>query len=348
MNANRKVAHMNYDAADRAALAGFPALQELARSRDMRFDAAEDAAVFFARELDYVKAETYDLEYPEFTALANFPVTHDVPEGAETATYYSYEKTGFAKLIANYASDLPRADVKGVPTTAHIHSIGDSYGYSIQEMRASRMTGKSLDTRKAESARYQSDRLINHIAWAGDPENNLVGILTKDNNIPLYTVSEVTEGSGEAAVSYTDWEKKSADQILGDLNGMVKYQALITKNVEKSDTLFLASSAYIDISTRKLPDSDKTVKTFLMENAPYLKKIVDCPELEADSESNPYGKRVMVLCRLDKKKFSLENPLEFLQYPIQTKGLEMEVTCEARTGGIFLYYPMSLVIALGI
>lgn len=344
MNANRKVAHMHYDEADRAALAGFPAVQELARSRDMRFDAAEDAAIFFARELDYVKAETYDLEYPEFTALANFPITHDVPEGAETATYYSYEKTGFAKLIANYATDLPRADVKGVPTTAHIHSVGDSYGYSVQEMRASRMTGKSLDTRKAESARYQSDRLINHIAWAGDPENNLVGILTPDNNIPLYTVAEVGEDGAESA----SWEDKTADQILDDLNGMVKYQALITKNVEKSDTLFLASSAYIDISTRKLPDSDKTVKTFLMENAPYLKKIVDCPELEADSESNPYGTRVMVLCKPDKKKFSLENPLEFLQYPVQTKGLEMEVPCEARTGGVFLYYPMSLVIAQGI
>lgn len=340
MNRNRNTAHMNYDAADRNALASFPALQQMARSSEMRFDAAEDAAVFFARELDYVKAETYDLEYPEFTALANFPITHDVPEGAETATYYSYEKTGMAKLIANYATDLPRADVKGRPTTAHIHSIGDSYGYSIQEMRASRMTGKSLDTRKAESARYQSDRLINHIAWAGDPENNLVGILTKDNNIPLYTVSEE---NGE-----TDWEKKSPEKILYDLNGMVKYQARITKNVEKSDTLFLPSSAHIDISTRKLPDSDITVKKFLMDNAPYLKNIIDCPELEADSESNPYRKRVMVLCKLDPKKFALENPLEFLQYPVQTKGLEMEVPCEARTGGMFIYYPMSLVIAQGI
>ena len=340
MNKNRKIVHMNYDSADYYALSSFPAVQELSRSEDMRFDSTEDAATFFARELDYVKSETYDLEYPEFTALANIPITHDVPEGAMTATYYSYEKTGMAKIIANYATDLPRADVKGRPTTAHIHSIGDSYGYSVQEMRSSRMTGKSLDTRKAESARYQSDRLVNHIAWAGDPDNNLVGILTKSNNIPLYTLAEVE--------SSTDWENKTAEQILDDINGMTKYQAKITKNVEKSDTLFIASSAYIDISTRKLPDSDITVKKFILDNAPYLKNIIDSPELEADSESNPYQKRVMVLCKLDKKKFSLENPMEFLQYPVQTKGLEMEVPCEARTGGVFLYYPMSLIIAQGI
>ncbi len=42
-----------------------------------------------------------------------------------------------AKIISSYASDLPRADVKGKPTTAIIKSLGDSYGYSIQEMRAS-------------------------------------------------------------------------------------------------------------------------------------------------------------------------------------------------------------------
>ena len=58
-------------------------------------------------------------------------------------TYYSYEKTGMAVIISNYATDLPRADAKGKPTTAMIKSIGDSYGNSVQEMRASRMAGKS-------------------------------------------------------------------------------------------------------------------------------------------------------------------------------------------------------------
>ena len=84
----------------------------LSENPAMRFDSAEDAAVFFARELDYIKTQTYDRLYPEFTALQMFPVTHEVPEGAETVTYYSYDKTGMAKIISNYATDLPRVDVK--------------------------------------------------------------------------------------------------------------------------------------------------------------------------------------------------------------------------------------------
>ena len=102
-------------------------------------------------------------------------MSSEVDPGAETVTYYSYDKTGLAKIISNYATDLPRADVKGKPTTAIIKSLGDSYGYSIQEMRASRMAGKSLDTRKAESARYQIDYLNNKIAWNGDAETGLKG-----------------------------------------------------------------------------------------------------------------------------------------------------------------------------
>ena len=77
------------------------------------FDSAEDASVFFARELDYVKSQSYDVEYPELTALSLFPMSSEVDPGAETVTYYSYDKVGLAKIISNYATDLPRADVKG-------------------------------------------------------------------------------------------------------------------------------------------------------------------------------------------------------------------------------------------
>ena len=122
-----------YDQADYDALRRSNIPVTLSENPALRFDSAEDAAVFFARELDYIKSQTYDRLYPEFTALTLFPVTHEVPEGAETVTYYSYDKTGMAKIISNYATDLPRVDVKGEPTTVPVKSIGDSYGYSVRK-----------------------------------------------------------------------------------------------------------------------------------------------------------------------------------------------------------------------
>ena len=338
---NPEMPSTGYDQADYAALMASNIAPTLAGNKQMRFDSAEDASIFFARELDYIKSKSYDKIYPEFTALNNFPITHEVPEGAETMTYYSYEKTGMAAIISNYATDLPRADVKGSPTTAYVKSIGDSYGYSIQEMRASRMAGKSLDTRKAEAARYAIDRKTNEIAFAGDKEHKLMGMLSSDNNIPLYTLATVE--------TKTSWKDKSAAEILADINGMFAYQSRITQDVERADTLALPPAVFIDISTRQIPNTGYTVKRFLLENAPYLKNIITAPELSAENKAtNPYGVDVAMLYTNSADKFSLDIPIAFYQYPLQNRNLEVIVPCEERVAGIVLYYPLSALLAVGV
>lgn len=343
---NPEMPSERYSMADAFSLQNSPFIHSLA-TKAMRFDGdegAKDASIFFARELDYIKSKSYDKIYPEFTALNKFPITHEIPEGAETMTYYSYEKTGMAKVITNYANDLPRADVKGSPTSVLIKSLGSSYGYSVQEMRASRMAGKSLDVRKAEAARYAIDHAANVIAFAGDAEHGLMGILSKNNNVPLFTLSKNADKANSTA-----WKDKSASQILDDINGMFAYQAKLTQDVERADTLLLPTSVYIDISTRQIPNTGFTVKKFLLENAPYLKDIVTAPELEeGNTLTNPYGKNVALLYTNSSDKFSLEIPMSFLQYTVQPRVLEMVVPCEERIAGIVMYYPLSALIAVGV
>lgn len=343
MNRNR---HLSYDSADEAVLRNGTVIKSVGRTVS-RTDGigTESASVFFARELDYVKTQTYDVVYPEMTALSLFPVSSEIPEGAETFTYYSYDRTGMAKIINNYATDLPRADVKGKPVTGYVKSIGDSYGYSVQEMRASRMTGKSLDVRKGESARYAADYLVNKIAWMGSKENNLVGILSEENDIPKFVLSTVTVDGEEK----TEFRYKNADQILEDINNMQKYVSQITKNVEKPDTLVLPAHVYIDLATRRIPDTDTTILKFLMENAPYLKEIREANELQANStDMNPTGSNVALLYTNSEKKLTLEIPMPFLQHTLQEKGLEIIVPCEERVAGMVIYYPLSALIAEGI
>lgn len=339
---NSQMPSASYDTADLAALKQSNIMPQLASTAMCRFDSADDASIFFARELDYVKSKSYDKIYPEFTALNNFPITHEVPEGAETVTYYSYEKTGFASIISNYATDLPRADVKGAPTTAYVKSLGDSYGYSVQDMRASRMAGKSLDTRRAEAARYAIDRTTNQIAFAGDAENGLMGVLSSNNNVPLYTLSTTSSGK-------TSWKDKTAAEILDDINGMFAKQSELTQDVEKADTLLLPPSVFIDISTRQIPNTGYTVLKFILENAPYLKEVKSAPELlGTNTATNPLGANVAFLYTNSAEKFSLEIPMAFYQYPLQNRNLEVIVPCEERVAGIIMYYPLSALIAVGV
>lgn len=340
--------HTHFDSTEFNTLRNSAIPAAIMASPNTRFDSAEEASVFFARELDHVKAKTYDVEYPELTALSNFPISSEADAGDNTITYYTYDKTGLAKVIDNYSTDLPRADVTGKPSIALIKSVGDSYGYSAQEMRASRRAGKSLDVRKAESARYQIDNLINKIAWRGDEESGLMGVLSAGQNIPLYTITAGADSSK------TTWLEKTADEILLDVNGMQKQVAKVTKNVERPDTLCVPADVYMDISTRRIPDTSTTVKAFLLEHAPYLKDIISAPELDADSvDTNPYakatgGQGVAFLFTNDARKLTLENPMPFYQYPLQVRNLETVIPCEARTAGVIVYYPLSCLIAVGV
>ena len=344
-----KIKHLHYDSAEMRTLKQSAIPAAIMASEGTRFDSAEDASVFFARELDHVKAQSYDVEYPELTALHLFPQTSDADPGAETITYYPSDKTGLAKIIDNYSTDLPRADVTGKPSFAKIKSIGDSYGYSAQEMRASRLAGKSLDARKGESARYQIDALTNKIAWCGDEESGLMGVLSEGQNIPMYAITAGKDSNK------TSWLEKTADEILADVNGMARQVAKITKNVERPDTLCVPADVFMDISTRRIPDTSTTVLAFIQEHAPYIKEVVSTAELDADSvETNPYAKAdntgagVAFLFKNDVRKLSLENPMPFYQYPLQVEKLETVIPCEARTAGVIVYYPLSALIAVGV
>lgn len=216
-------------------------------------------------------------------------------------------------------------------------------------MRASRLAGKSLDARKGESARYQIDALTNKIAWCGDEESGLMGVLSEGQNIPVYAIT-AGKDSGE-----TSWLKKSADEILADVNGMARQVAKITKNVERPDTLCVPADIFMDISTRRIPDTSTTVLAFIQEHAPYIKEVVSTAELDADSvETNPYAKEgtggqgVAFLFKNDVRKLSLENPMPFYQYPLQVEKLETIIPCESRTAGVIVYYPLSALIAVGV
>lgn len=338
----------NYDQADYEALRFSQIPATLSRQGSLRFDSAEDASVFFARELDFIKSETYDVVYPEFTAVDLFPFSSEVDPGAQTVTFYSYDKSGFAKIIQNYATDLPRADVKGKPETAKIYGIGDSFGYSVDEMRASRFAGKSLDIRKGESARYAIERELNRIAWAGDENTGLVGVLSDGNNVPIFTLPM------NAAGASTKWVDKTPAEILNDIAAMQAYTAVLTKSVERPDTLAIPTDAYLYLAnTPRSEQSDKSILSWVLENSPRLKNIIEAPELNADSDITPYSKGttpqgVGFMFSNDARKFTIENPLPFFQHPAQPNGLEFVIPCEAKTAGALIYYPLSMLIIPGI
>lgn len=49
-------------------------------------------ALFFARQLEHIKARTFDVKYPGLNGLRVLPVSTEAGAGAETITYEQYDQ----------------------------------------------------------------------------------------------------------------------------------------------------------------------------------------------------------------------------------------------------------------
>jgi len=309
-----------------------------------RLDANE--SIFFARELEHIKAKSYDVQYPELTATRIIPVSSEAGPGAESITYYQYDQVGFAKVISNYATDLPRVDLKGNKFTGDIKSIGASYGYSIQDIRAAQMAGKPLEQRKANAVRRANDQEVNKIAYFGDDDHGLVG-LTSHPNITTYTLptdgtlNSVTSGTAAAA----KFINKTPEYVLRDLNAMVAKVLELTLNVEHPNTLLMSHNIHADLSTRARSDnSDTTILEFFLKNSPYVKNVEVIPEMATAGTDDT---ELIMMYDKSPDKLTLEIPQPFEQFPPQAEGLEFVIPCHSRCGGVIIYYPLSIIKAEG-
>lgn len=302
----------------------------------MRLDANESA--FFKREIEYVKTKTYDTKYKELKAFSLIPISTEAPSGATEITWRSFSGVGFAKIIADYAKDFPRVDTFGIENTSKIRDLGDSYGYSIKEIRSSRLVGKGLDQRRAATARRAMDELINELAWFGDANYNIVGFI--DNpNITEYTVP----ADGTAGKL---WSGKTPDQIIRDVTGLVDAVVDPTNGKEIPDTLILPYLKYSILANTRVTDgNDKTILTYILENNPHIKNIEWVVELKGAGAGAT--DRMMVYPR-DENNLTLEIPQMFEQFDPQVRGMEYQIPCHAETAGVLVYYPLSIAFGDGI
>lgn len=301
-----------------------------------------DGAFFFQRQLEHIKARSYDVRYAELKARMLFPVSNEGGPGVTSITYRTYDQAGAAKIINAYADDLPRADVAGKETTIPVRSVGISYGYNLDEIQSSQLTGASLDQRRANAARRSNEQVVNDVAFFGDATSGLPGLFSNPN-IPTGAV--VNPGSG------TEWANKSPDEILFDINDLFADIFETTKMVEQGNTLLLppAQWSYI-MSTPRASNSDTTIAQFVAANSPYLSSTDDIiPVNECSAANNPgLVTDAMVAYDRNPDKLQLEIPVELEMLPVQQKNLEFVVPGRSRLAGLNIYYPLSLAIATGI
>jgi len=305
--------------------------------KSMNMDAGGD--IFFSRQLEYIQSQVYEYQYPAFKSYIYIPINYNVPAGAEFVTATGYQSVGRARIINSYADDLPEAGILGIQLTNPVQSIGTSYRYSHQEIRAAQYANLNLSLRLAEAARRANDQLVNDLAIIGNPQSGMTG-LVNNPNVPVIVVPATGIGAT------TEWVNKSSEQILSDLNLIVNSIVTNSNGVEMPDTLLMPIAQYTLISsTPRSVNSDTTILQYFLMNNPFIKNVDWLAQLAGAGVG---GADVMIAYEKNENKLAMQIPMAFTQYAPQERNLEFVIPCESRYGGVTIYYPLSIAIGEGI
>lgn len=292
---------------------------------ELRADANE--TILFARQLDYVKARVYERKYPALMGGVMVPDSTEAPEYAETITTRVFDQVGIAKIVANYADDLPRADVRSVERTVRVRTIGDAYGYNINEVRASRAVGRPLDTMKARAARRAVEQKLNRIKFTGDADYNMIGLLNNPN------VAQVVATTGNWSATAT-----TGAQILADLNALYNAIIMQSNGIHRPNMLALPPVKMTMASSKPLDGMPgQTALSFWRQQHPEV-RVEPIFEMVGAGAG---GTDVAFLYELDEENLRHELVMPFNQLPPQARNLEFVVNCMARSAGVQIDYPLA-------
>ncbi|CAK0776439.1 conserved hypothetical protein [Gammaproteobacteria bacterium] len=296
---------------------------------DFRMDTA---GLFLQRQLEFIRPQVFEIQYADIKYSTILPVTSEAGPGAQTFTYRIMDSTGEFRLLADAASDLPRADISQVEKSINIRSFGGSFGYTVQELRAAQMANIALEQRRAAAVRRAYEEKVESVALFGESTVALAGFF---NNSAVDIV---------AADKWFTTAAITAQEMIELLNYGVSAIINGSKMKEQPDTILLGYEDYNKVSTTRNSDSsDVTVLEYFLRTNPYIRNVEPINQLTKGNNGGKLNTSRMVVYKRDPEKVQLHIPQPLELFPAQQRGLEFIVPAHARVGGVALYYPKSVI-----
>ncbi len=304
-----------------------------------RFDANETS--FLARQMEFVRAKTFEIQYPDLKARNLIPIASDIPETADNYVYFVSDTVGKAKIIASGTDDLPRIDSLSSERDGKVRRIGDSYGWDLDEMAEAARVGIPLSDRKSKAAREAIERAIDEVLCLGTTTHpsqvgkdfGITGLL---NNADVVAQGIINPANDPWSVTPT------AAEMLGDLNTMMNTIVNSNSQAYIPDTILFAPAQFsLLASTPVGADNNQmtVLRSFLMNN-PYIKQIDQWYRLTGAGAGGTTDRAVIY--KRDPSVLEGVVPMDFRQEAPQARNLEFVVPCRARCGGVKIYQPAAV------
>ena len=286
---------------------------------------------YFGRQLEVIKSQTYDIKQGQLRAIELFPIDGTTPEYAETQTYYQYDARGLAKIVSDYATDIPSVEVAGKAFTSKIETIALSYSYSIMDIKRASIQGTALSVRKALATQRGIMARHNQLFWLGDATAGIVGVLSHAS-VPNAQVT--ADGTGSSPL----WSTKTPTQILRDLVQAVTEIKSLTKGVE-SPNLLVLSEGRLNVlrGTRMSADSSDSILVAFNNMFPEI-RVEGAEELAGAFQGGTEG---FLLGRNESTHIELIAPIVYEETAPEQVNLAYKVNSLGRNGGVAIYYPLA-------
>lgn len=317
-------------------MAGIAAGQQL-QFRD-GLPTIDDGNAFYISQLANLEAKIYEAKYTAINYQELIPINTNVPEWADTWDYISYDSVTIGKFIGSSADDLPSVSTKANKSTVQIGYAGNSYDYSLDELRKSQQMRMPIDTIKGRAAFRGSQEHSQRVAYFGDAARLMTGLF----NNPNLALDNST----------VDWDTAEGQAIVDDMNSLLIEVWINSANVHLPDTFLLDSTRYATITSRRMDSgTDTTIMEFFKKNnlfttmtgreltvQPRLQ--LSAAQLAANGVSNGDKDRMMAY-ELNDDNLGLVNPIPWRPLAPQMVGLNIKIPCEYKISGVEFRYPFS-------
>jgi hypothetical protein len=310
----------------------------LSAGQTVTFDDAvltvDDGLGFYISQLAYVEPRIYATKYPNINFQELIPVDSSIPEWADSVPYISYDAVTLGKFIGANADDLPNVAMKAKKDNVPVGYAGNSFEYSLDELRKSQQLRMPIDVTLATAARRGAEEHMQRVAYFGDSERNMYGLFNHPN---------VTSD----ATSTLDWGNSATTgkQILDEINGMIGDVWNQSKGVHVPNVMVLAAARWTYLATTMATQyaPDKTLLEILQAQNLYTRMtgqpMAILPRFQLDG-AGASGKDRVLIYEKNADNLVMYIPMFWRPTAPQPRNLKIKVPAEYKCSGTEFRYPM--------
>ncbi len=291
----------------------------------------DDGNAFYISQLANLEARIYEAKYTSINFMDLIPINTAVPEWADQWDYISYDSVTIGKFIGSSADDLPSVSTKANKSIVPIGYAGNSYDYSLDELRKSQQLRMPIDTIKGRAAFRGSQEHSQRVAYFGDASRNMTGLF----NNPNLALDNST----------INWDTATGQEIHDDMNSLLIKVWIDSANVHLPNMFVLDSERYATITSRRMDSgTDTTIMEFFMKNNLFTTytggQLRVMPRLQL-IEAGAGNKDRMMAYELNDENLGMVNPIPWRPLAPQMHNLMIKIPCEYKISGVEFRYPFS-------